>query len=43
MRNTCLNCVGKSGASSREKNGKRRQKRRYAVSTDIRSRAIQTF
>jgi len=27
----------------RGKNGKRRQKRRYAVSTDIRSRAIQAF
>ena len=27
----------------RVKNGKRRQKRRYAVSTDIRSRAIQAF
>ena len=27
----------------RGKNGKKRQKRRYAVSTDIRSRAIQAF
>ncbi|KRQ92678.1 hypothetical protein CQ10_29585 [Bradyrhizobium valentinum] len=27
----------------RGKNGKRRQKRRYVVSTDIRSRAIQAF
>jgi len=43
MRNTCWNCVVKSRRQQRGKKGKRRQKRRYAVSTDIRLRAIQAF